>query len=325
MATMLRRLFFCALIALCVPVAVSAHAAVLEVGPQSLTKDTTWQGDILVAGDVEVPPGVTLTILPGTTVRFRRIASDSRANLFGTDPPYYARAEIVVTGRLLARGTAARPILFTSAEKEPEAGDWGTLNFLGGSGNELEQCRIEYAYNGIHAHGAQVRVKESTFANNVVAISVKKEDDPAAKATPGFGIPADLTVTGCTIRDNRGGINVRSSAALLVGNRIRNNKFFGIWIKEQCRGEIRGNEITANRKGIFFYKAQGMTIAGNNIYGNLDYNLAIADEQKEEIQAAGNWLGSSDPEVIEGLIFDGRADPSVARIVYQPFLKQRVK
>ncbi|AJE02483.1 NosD domain-containing protein [Geobacter pickeringii] len=298
------------------------RAASREVGREILTKDTVWTGEIVVTGDVSVPPGVTLTIEPGTTVRFRKIDPASDRNLFGTDSPYYPQAEIIVTGRLIARGSAGKPILFTSAEAVPQPADWGALNFLGSTGNVVEHCRIEYAYNGIHAHGAQVQIRDSILAKNAVAISVKKEEE--AKGTPGFGIPADITVTGNLVEGNKGGINVRTSRAVISRNTIRNNTFFGIWIKEQCRGEISRNEITGNQKGIFFYKAEGMTISANNIYDNLSYNLAVADEQPRDIPAAGNWFGTTDRAKIGELIFDGAADPTVARIVVDPVLGARV-
>ena len=298
-------------------------AATQKIGKETLAKDTTWTGEVEITGDIHVPAGVTLTILPGTTVRFHKIGAGSDRNLFGIDSPYYPQAEIIVTGRLIARGTAERPILFTSAEPAPQPADWAALNFLGSEGNVVENCRIEYAYNGVHAHGAQVLITHNTFVKNAVAISVKKEEE--AKGTPGFGIPADITVTGNLIEDNKGGINVRSSRAVITRNTIRDNKFFGIWVKEQCRGEISANEITANQKGIFFYKAEGMAITANNIHANLDYNLAVADEQSKDIQAAGNWFGTTDRARIDELIFDGKADPTVARIVVQPFLPERVK
>ncbi|RII26168.1 MAG: hypothetical protein CXR31_10705 [Geobacter sp.] len=298
------------------------RAATVETGKVTLTKDTTWEGDIVITGDVHVPEGVTLFITPGTTVRFRKIAPDGDRNLFGVESPYYPQAEIIVTGRLVAKGTTERPILFTSAEVNHEPADWGSLNFLGSKGNVVEHCRIEYAYNGVHSHGGQVLVKDSTFVKNAVAISVKKED--AAVGTPGFGIPADITVTGNLIEDNKGGINVRISKAKITSNTIRGNKFFGIWIKGKCDGEISRNEITANQKGIFFYKAGGMIIKDNNIFGNIDYNLAIADEQGKDIPAAGNWFGMTDRSKIEELIFDGKADPSLARIIVAPFLTERV-
>jgi len=323
MISVLRRCltFFC--IVAVMATAFDSMAAVREVGKEALSGNTEWQGEILVTGDVHVPVGVTLTIKPGTVVRFKKLGPASDRNLFGTDSPYYEQAEIIVTGSLIARGTPDKPIVFTSAESVPQPADWAALNFLGGKCNVVENCRIEYAYNGVHAHGAQVQIRNNTFRQCAVAISVKKEDE--AVGTPGFGISADISVTGNLIEDNKGGINVRISKAVISRNTIRNNKFFGIWIKGACPGEISRNDITANQKGIFFYKAAVISIRDNNIFDNLDYNLAIADEQAKDIVVAGNWFGMTDRARIEELIFDGKADPSIARIIVEPFLTERVK
>lgn len=298
-------------------------AAVTTVGPTTLTRDTTWSGDVLVTGDVHVPEGITLTVAPGTRVKFRKLGENSDRNLFGTDSPYYEQAEVIVTGRLIARGTAKKPIIFTSAEAKPQPGDWSALNFLGGKGNVVEHCLIDYAYNGVHGHGAEILIRNNVFRKCAVAISVKREDD--AKGTPGFGISADITVANNLIEDNKGGVNVRISKAVITDNTIRNNKFFGIWIKGACPGEISRNEISGNQKGIFFFKADKIAIANNNIHGNTDYNLAIADEQQKDVQAGGNWLGTTDPAAAGELVFDGKADPAVARIVIEPLLPVPVK
>lgn len=66
----------------------------------SLRKDTTWgpqQNPYTVSGELKVPKGVTLTLLPGTIVQFQ------------------ASSRIVINGRLVAEGTAAQPIQFTHA------------------------------------------------------------------------------------------------------------------------------------------------------------------------------------------------------------------
>jgi parallel beta-helix repeat protein len=319
----MRRGMILALLAVLALLTARRWGAIREVGKETLARDTTWSGDVIVTGDVHVPEGVTLTIAPGTKVRFRKLDEGSDRNLFGIESPYYPQAEIVVTGRLLAKGTADRPILFTSAEGKPQPGDWGTLNFLGSRGNVVEHCRFEFAYNGIHAHGGQVTIADSSFRRCAVAISVKKEEE--AKGTPGFGIPSDITVTGNLIEENKGGVNVRLSRAVITGNTIRDNKFFGIWLKEQCQGEISRNTITGNQKGIYFYRAGGVIITANNIYDNLDYNLAIADDQPTDIMAAGNWFGTVERARIEALLFDQRTDPAIGRIIVEPFLSAPVR
>jgi len=85
------------------------------------TQASTWQGTLppgtvwgpqqnpcLVTGDVIVPSGTTLTILPGTTVLFQEAT------------------RMVIRGRLLAEGTPAEPIRFT---READKGYWLGIQF----------------------------------------------------------------------------------------------------------------------------------------------------------------------------------------------------
>ncbi len=67
----------------------------------TLSTSTVWTpgaGPYNVTGSLSVPDGVTLTVLPGTTVY---LASGASINVSGT-------------GRLLAEGTEYAPIRFTS-------------------------------------------------------------------------------------------------------------------------------------------------------------------------------------------------------------------
>ena len=295
----------------------------VETGMQTLTRDTTWSGVIKVTGDVYIPPGVTLTILPGTTVKFARIDERSGRNYFGYDSPYYPQAELIVRGRLIAQGTKENIIVFTSAERDAKPADWGAINLLGSQGNIIEYCKILFAYNGIHAHGSAALIAHNEFMKNAVAISIKKEEE--AVGVEWFGRESDIVAVHNLIHNNKGGITFRNSRALISYNTIKDNKFFGIWPKERSEALISYNEIAGNAKGVYLYKTVGTRIHYNNIYNNKEYNLAIADEQDADVDAANNWLGTINRKKINELIFDRDDDPAVARVVYEPILKSRVK
>jgi hypothetical protein len=121
----------------------------------------------------------TLTIEPGVTVKFTKGAGFN-INFFTGDNP--------AGGALVAVGTAAKPIVFTSAEATPQAGDWQGLSFGGvplGT-NKLEHVKIEYAggeclcvlisCNNVTAHEASIiftrapsagfSITNSTIANS---------------------------------------------------------------------------------------------------------------------------------------------------------------
>jgi hypothetical protein len=86
-----------------------------------ITKDTTlFAKDVnYLSGLVYVMKGVTLTIQEGAKVMGKSSGADVAA--------------LVVTrgAKIIARGTADKPIVFTSASQNPASGDWGGVVLLG--------------------------------------------------------------------------------------------------------------------------------------------------------------------------------------------------
>ncbi|MEW6220497.1 MAG: right-handed parallel beta-helix repeat-containing protein [Thermodesulfobacteriota bacterium] len=290
----------------------------LELGKTVLGQDTTWTGTVVLAGDVEIPPGITLTIAPGTTVRFRKIDEKSDQNLYVPDSPYYPQAELIVRGRLLAEGQPGQAIVFTSAAADAQPADWGAINFLGSAGSVIRHAKILCAYNGVHAHGSQLRIEDSEFVKNGVAISFKREEE--TPGVPWFGRDSDLVIAGNLITRNKGGITGRNARAEIAHNEIRDNKFFGIWPKEDSPMFIHHNEITGSKKGLYLYQARGLRVESNNIYDNTDYDIGVAEAQDYPVDARGNWLGTTDPARIAERIFDHADDPELAEILALPAL-----
>lgn len=306
------------------PVAGCSHkeAKVTTLDKQKLTADTTWSGTVIVNGDIYVPPGVTLTVLPGTTVKFKRIDETSDQNLFGIESPYYPEAELIVRGRLLAKGTEDDVIVFTSAEVDARPKDWGAINFLGADGSVIDHCKILFAYNGVHAHGSAATVTNSEIAKCGVGVSFKKEEE--TKTAPWFGKTSKMVVTHNRITNNKGGVGFRNAGGLVAHNLIEDNKFFGIFAKENSTVEVTANQITGSKKGVYLYQARGIKVHGNNIYDNADYNVAVAEAQDYDLDFSGNWFGTINPARIDEKIFDKKDDSDLGAINYLPFLKARV-
>jgi hypothetical protein len=86
-----------------------------------ITKDTTlFAKDVnYLSGIVYVMKGVTLTIQEGAKVMGKSSGADVAA--------------LVITrgAKIIARGTADKPIVFTSAAQNPASGDWGGVVLLG--------------------------------------------------------------------------------------------------------------------------------------------------------------------------------------------------
>ena len=293
-----------------------------ELNMTTLKKDTTWSGEVIVNGDIYVPVGVTLTILPGTTVKFKRIDEKSDQNMFDIDSPYYPQAELIIRGRLIAKGTKKDHLVFMSVETDARPGDWGAINFLGSEDNIIEYARILNGYNGIHAHGSSVRVAHNEFVRNGVGVSFKAEEE--TPEVPWFGKRSTLTITDNLFANNKGGIGFRNSDAEISHNEIIDNKFFGIWAKEKSKARVTYNEITGNKKGLYLYQAQGVIFEFNNIYDNRDYNIAMAEAQDFPVEAPNNWFGTKNRTKIDELIFDKKKDAELGEVRIEPILTKAV-
>ncbi len=121
-----------------------------------LTHDETWSGEILVTDTVTVPEGVTLTIEPGTVVRFRhyRGYKEGKAGLF------------VSGGTVKAIGTPEQQIWFTSDAEEPINGDWAGISLVDTDDSEFDYVIVEYAEIGIEQFHSQADVSNSILRWN---------------------------------------------------------------------------------------------------------------------------------------------------------------
>ena len=111
-------------------VAVATSSGTVKVNATVLTKNQTWTRDrvYILANNVIVPNGITLTIEPGTLVRaeFPTVGQGvgAEAALTPADP-----GAIVVArgGKLIAAGTADAPIIFTSMDDPNVPGGVDTI------------------------------------------------------------------------------------------------------------------------------------------------------------------------------------------------------
>jgi len=99
------------------------YPAVTDTISGNITANTTWTSDktYLLNGVVYVTSGVTLTIQPGTVIRGNAAVSGGTALV------------ITKNAKIIAQGTAAAPIVFTSSKDTGAraVGDWGGVIILG--------------------------------------------------------------------------------------------------------------------------------------------------------------------------------------------------
>lgn len=118
-----------------------------------------WSGTVTLTGDVRIGEGGQVTLQPGTVVRAQPRVDGQQA---GEQPD---RIEIRVEGGvLLAEGTAAEPIVFTSAGAAPAPGDWTGLVIRYGTA-VLRHVHEDYAHIGLNVLGGGDYVWSDTVWN----------------------------------------------------------------------------------------------------------------------------------------------------------------
>ncbi|MBT8340583.1 MAG: hypothetical protein HKP58_02310 [Desulfatitalea sp.] len=158
----------CTLMFLIVTLAFSSASADTTVGG-TISTDTTWTlagspyvvtANITVQG-VDGPDDITtLTIEPGVQVRFNRYRL---MNIGGnTGNP----------GALVAQGTSANPIMFTSNETNKAPGDWygvRIFNTADDTSTLMAHCVVEYSGYGsngaVYIYNAAPSIQNCEFRN----------------------------------------------------------------------------------------------------------------------------------------------------------------
>lgn len=261
-----------------------------------LKGDETWEGVVIVTGDVIVPEGVTLRIRPNALIRFAANRDDQQG---GYD---IGKCELIIEGVLKAEGQEKYEIRFTSSSftmpgqeaksvAQPQASDWYGIVFKKGNHDKsiLSYSVVEYAYDGITCINASPRI----FRNRV-------------EGNYWNGILCDVM-----------------SAPKINNNQILNNGYAGLNCKIGSSPSLSSNEITGNRYGVLVQDVSqpviGDTRLGENsgknaIYGNLEYNLY--NHTKNVIYAQRNDWG--DNTNADKTIRDDDENQKYGLVVYTP-------
>jgi parallel beta-helix repeat protein len=210
-----------------VAVAIMAPAAAALGAGETIVRggiaaDAVWEGSVSVVGQVVVKKGATLTILPGTTVRFAW--SDEDGNGIGD-------GELNVEGRLVARGTRERPITFTSAREAPAPKDWTYVMISTSRESIVEGCIFEYAFTGLQVHLSSAAVRDSRFRRNFEALRFST---------------SEIVVEGNELTENTYGIRYesRGSTGSIACNTVAGNEYGFFPVVKSASGVlIRGNNI----------------------------------------------------------------------------------
>ena len=313
-----------------------------------LSEDTVWRGEVLVEGALTVAPQATLTVEPGTVVRFRRKGAQTPS--------------LVVQGRIVAAGTKETPVLFTSNFAVPAPSDWQGIMLLGSEKkNLLENCRIQGAQTGLEALFSSVTLKNVRVERS--ATGMRFQDTLLAMEAGGVSdcdtglsfAESEATLRGIAVEGNRLGVVAKRSSLYLFEPSLAGNQA-AAFSGAECRVRIQGGVVAGNGSGVTFLECQGavsgakvaknrefgmsltasrIRVHGNQITGNGNNGVIVFDGSSvawdnaihenagydlynagtEEFRAPGNWWGALGPKIFDNA---GRG-----KVLYAPQLNDR--
>lgn len=270
---------------------------------ETLLGSNVWQGKVRIDGQVRLAPEAQLVILPGTVVEFSK--RDTNGDGLGENG-------ILIQGVLWAKGTAAKPIIFRSAEAEARLGDWDAINILGSdqARNLIEFCQIEDAYRGLHFHFSNVAVTNSVIRHNYRGLQfqeslVEIRDNQFYRNKSAIQArDSEVMLTGNSLFANLNGANLFRLNLTANDNLFANNRGEGLRIREGA-ATVVGNEMLANRFGLLVADAVFGRFSGNVLAGNIEAGLALRNTDNIETRQnaiVGNGMNGMIVRESRGLI-----------------------
>jgi hypothetical protein len=257
----------------------------IGVGGGRISTDGTWcnaapyriDGTVYVYGTSGSDSVTALTIEPGAEIRFNG------------DYIFSVCSNYASPGALIAQGTTDDPIVFTSNQATPAAGDWNRIEFMNYTSDSMtimENCIVEYG--GSSTYGSVYMYYSSpTFMDCIVRDSSK------------YGIYLDhsnLTIDGCTFTGNAAYDVYYLSGD---GDLIFNTFTGGIYLASGNHN-IVGNIFTGDSEYDLYYASGSGTVEDNMfIIGIYIYN-------DQQIYTDGNMLGYSVDDQCDDSISDGQ-------------------
>jgi hypothetical protein len=258
-------------------------------GDEVLNGETVWRERVVVNGLVRVPEGSRLVILPGTVVEFGE--KDTNGDGIGENG-------LLIQGVIIAKGTAAAPIIFRSTGGKGRRGGWDAINIMNSAGawNLIEYCRIEDAYRGLHFHFSRVAITGSVFTNTYRGIQFQEAtvlirgNRFFANKSAVQGRDSDVTFTDNMVYDNFQGINLFRTHLVARGNRIVANGKEGARIREGAT-VFEENLIDGNRYGLLVIDAFFGSFVRNSISNNGEVGFSLKNTDNMEI--SGNFIAGN--------------------------------
>lgn len=189
-------------------------------------------------------------------------------------------ARVEVKGRVSAIGTKTAPIVFAPESVRAGPG-WKEILIEDAACATFSWCGFSGAQQALHAHRTPLLVESCRFERN--GIGLRFTGDPIA---------------------------IRGSRFVQNGTAVR------YW---ESSPRVEGSEFANNGTAVFVREKSARTVmSGNNFVSSADYHVKLGEAQAADVEARGNWWGTSRREEIEQLLFDREDAGYLGRVRYDP-------
>lgn len=285
-----------------------------------ISEDTEWSGSLQIQGVVTVAPQATLTILPGTVVRFN------------------ADSGIFVLGRIVVKGASDEPVSLTSIYMEPAPADWyGIVLTASSKKNIIDHLRIHGAESAIFSRASSLELKNVQISDSTTAI---KLTDSIARINATritscqsglVSASSEIDLDSLFIERCRIGVSLSASSLSAEKLKISSSSQTG-FVAEKSHVRIEKSVFSGNLAAAVIKNSDGTlqksrfisngetalllnnsplrfssnhildnrigiqtednlpVIWGNSIYGNSGYNILHLGDEK--LYVGGNWFGT---------------------------------
>lgn len=313
----------------------------LSLRSQLLSVDSEWRGAVLIDGGITVAPAATLTILPGTVIRFAQGSG------------------IHVLGRIVIQGSAESPVRLTSLYGEPQDSDWSGL-FLSGTDkrNLLEHVVIEGAATAVFARFATFTANFVDIGSSAVGYRLQSSlatitnGEIAAAVTAVAAAKSELFIEKSVITGGQSGIVANAAAVEARDLAVSSCRLTALVASDsqlkldkcslsecqtalqltRCDGTVSDSSFSGNRETGVILTASHLRFTGNTLknnrvglqlddslaalWGNVvsansSYNLIYLGE--ESLFAGGNSFGGKTTAEYDNKIFSKR--PGAVQLV----------
>lgn len=259
-----------------------------------LKADEIWRGTCFLRGDITVPSGIELTIVPGSTIRVATSNLDQDSGTFAK-----GRVEIYGSGTFTARGDANHVITFTSDSASPKVFAWwgigwgyGAVNmaycsisstdygvfFMTNSIGSVENFFISHAQSGIVDYGDGCSCSKITFSEVKFPISISGGNKSTDISLCDFpeGSLVDVKASGSNQTISVRNCNFKSTEYYNLyseyGSMITANNCYNIYKVKDSTGAVL---ITNQADSSIPDAGCGFTVPQDNGYNSLNKKVMI--------------------------------------------------